>query len=80
MELINELYSAVLFQDITFRDTDEAVAKLENDYCLAIILCNVVFSSKNISLTIFFFPCAPFTFLLGSGIPDYYVLQTSLAS
>ena len=25
----------VLFQDI-FRDTDEAVAKLENDYCLAI--------------------------------------------
>ena len=44
----------VLFQDI-FRDTDEAVDKLENDYCLAIYCAMQFFSYfKNISLTIFF--------------------------
>lgn len=68
----------VLFQDI-FRDTDEAVDKLENDYCLNIYCAMQFFSYfKNISLTIFFSEFS-LHFLLGSGIPDYYLLQTSLA-
>lgn len=51
----------VLFQDI-FRDTDEAVDKLENDYCLAIYYTMQFFSYfKNISLTIFFFLSSLYT-------------------